>query len=212
MEIGCGILAIWYDCAPEEFEGVEHWYLGEHLFERVSIAGFRCARRYRRVAGASEILPQYMTCYETETAGVLTSPEYLARVNDPTPGTHRAMTQVFQNMNRTICRRVAGAGAIRSSFAVAVVLDDGAAISLDDLPIPVPDTLWREVWVSAEPASLDMSEEERLRGRDAKVSACALIDCATQGDALTLADKIQRPGARVSVFELTFSLARADLP
>ena len=120
MQIGCGILAIWYDCASGEAEGHERWYLGEHLLERLSISGFRWGRRYRRIAGASDGLPEYLTYYETDSAEVLTAPEYLARVNDPTPETHRIMTQVFRNVNRTICSRVAGEGAIRSAYTVAI--------------------------------------------------------------------------------------------
>lgn len=212
MQIGCGILAVWNDCAPDEREGYERWYLGEHLVERLGISGFRWGRRYRRIAGASQALPEYMTYYETDTASVLTSPEYLARVNDPTPETHRIMSGVFRNMNRTICRRVEGAGAIRSAYTVAVASIEGTVAALNDLPSPQPETLWREAWVSAEPDNQDVSEEESLRGRDAKISACALIDCATEQDALALASRITLPGTRISVYELTFSLNAADLP
>ena len=212
MQLGCGILAIWYDCAPGQTDGVERWYLVEHLLERLSIPGIRRGRRYRRIAGSPEDLPEYMTCYETDSAEVLTSSHYLARVNDPTPETHRVMTSAFQNMIRTICRRVAGAGAIRSRYTVAVVSQQGGGIGLDDLPAPDPGTLWRECWVSAEPEDQKVSEEESLRGRDAKISSCALIDCATEQDALALASRIELPEALVSVYELTFSLNAADLP
>lgn len=212
MQIGCGILAIWYDCAAGEAEGHERWYLGEHLLERLSISGFRWGRRYRRIAGASEDLPEYLTYYETDSAGVLTATEYLARVNDPTPETHRIMTQVFRNVNRTICSRVAGAGAIRSAYTVAIVSHEGRVVGLADLPTPDAGALWREAWVSAEPDTREVSEEESLRGRDAKISACTLVDCATQGDALALAAGMEQPGTRASAYELTFSLARADLP
>lgn len=212
MQIGCGILAIWNDCAPDESEGYERWYLGEHLVERLGISGFRWGRRYRRVVGAPDTLPEYMTYYEAESADVLTSPEYLARVNDPTPETHRIMTRVFTNMNRTICRRADGAGAIRAAYTVAVAATEGEAVDLNDLPPAQPETLWRETWVSAEPDNQEMSEEESLRGHDAKISACALIDCATEQDALSLASRITLPGSRISVYELTFSLNAADLP
>ena len=212
MQIGCGILAIWYDCASGEAEGHERWYLGEHLLERLSISGFRWGRRYRRISGASADLPEYLTYYETDSAEVLIAPEYLARVNDPTPETHRIMTQVFRNVNRTICNRVGGAGAIRSAYTVAIVSHESRAVRFDDLPTPDAGALWREAWMSAEPEAREVSEEESLRGRDAKISTCALVDCATERDALALAAGIEKPGMRVSVYELTFSLAQADLP
>lgn len=211
MQIGVGILAVWNDSAPDDAEGYENWYLGEHLIERLSIPGFRWGRRYRRLAGASGALPEYMTYYETDTAEVLVSPEYLARVNDPTPETHRIMSSVFKNMNRTICRRVSGSGAIRSTYTVAVVSQSGGLPALGDLPNAGPETLWREAWISAEPEELDVSEEESLRGRDAKITACALTDCASEQDALAHAAGIALPGVRASAYALTHSLNQSDL-
>lgn len=211
MQIGVGILAVWNDCAPDDAKGYENWYLGEHLIERLSIPGFRWGRRYRRLAGASGTLPEYMTYYETDTAEVLVSPEYLSRVNDPTPETHRIMSSVFKNMNRTICRRVSGAGAVRGTYTVAVVSQSGGLPALEDLPNAGLETLWRETWISAEPAEQDVSEEESLRGRDAKITSCALIDCASEQDALGLAARIALPGARATAYKLTHSLDSSDL-
>ncbi len=47
--------------------------------------GFLRGRRYAAVRGA----PQYFVLYETEDVGVLRSPAYLDRLNDPTPWTRR---------------------------------------------------------------------------------------------------------------------------
>lgn len=154
MQIGCGILAVWNDCKPGEEDAYERWYLGEHLPERLSIPGFRWGRRYRRLAGASHALPEYMTYYEVDTPNVLTSDAYLARVNDPTPETHRIMTDVFLNMNRTICRRSGGAGYVRTTFTVAAVAMGAAAAGDADTPEPPHETLWQEAWQNAEPEAL----------------------------------------------------------
>lgn len=210
MRIGCGILAVWNDCLAGEEAGYERWYLGEHLPERVGIPGFVWGRRYRRLAGGPADLPEYMTYYETDTPEVLTAEAYLARVNAPTPETHRIMTGVFLNMSRTLCRRVAGSGAIRTGYTVAAVSD--RELALQEVPSADPPTLWREAWESAEPADHQTSEEERLRGGDAKISACLLVDVPTEADALALAGAVSARGdLRVAAFRFTGSLSRKDL-
>ena len=211
MDIGCGILAVWNDCAPGEEAGYEDWYLGEHLIERLSIPGFRWGRRYRRVNGAPDALPEYMTYYEVDAPEVLSSDAYLARLNDPTPETHRIMTNVFRNMNRTICRRVAGAGAIRGGYVAAAVAST-ESMTVDSLPDFALPNLWREVWQSAEPASQGITEEESLRGGDAKIRGCALVDCQTADDARALAAQMAaNSGLAVSAYRFTGSLNASDL-
>ena len=213
MRIGCGILAVWNDCASSDEEAYEAWYLSEHLVERLSIPGFCWGRRYRRLAGSSGALPEYMTYYETDTPEVLTSDAYLARVNDPTPETHRIMTSVFKNMNRTICRRVAGTGAIRTTHVVAVVSFGGDLPDLNAPTSPSIPTLWRESWSSAEPQGQPVSREEQLRGQDAKIRSCHLFDCHTSAQALALAAQYgAMSGVAVAAYELTGSLHASDLP
>ena len=212
MDIGCGILAVWNDCAPGEEAGYEAWYLGEHLIERLSIPGFRWGRRYRRIAGASEALPEYMTYYEVDTPDVLNSDAYRARLNDPTPETRRIMTTVFQNMNRTICRRTFGAGAIRGGYAVAAVALGEAMLSMRDVSASAMPLLWCEGWQSAEPAGQDVSQEEALRGGDSKINACALVECPSADEAFDVAAKLEASvEVVVSVYQLTGSLHASDL-
>jgi hypothetical protein len=65
----------------EEFNA---WYDGEHIPERLSIPGFRSARRW--VAGKS-----YLATYELDAPSVLQSPAYLARFRNPTPWSKRCL-------------------------------------------------------------------------------------------------------------------------
>ena len=109
-----GRLAIWNDCAPIHVAAYEAWYQGEHLVERLGVPGFRLGRRYQAIAGA----PEYFTYYEVDGPEVLASPAYVERLENPTPATHRIMTQVFQNMNRTVCRVTEASGRFRGAFAV----------------------------------------------------------------------------------------------
>ncbi|MEM7212184.1 MAG: hypothetical protein AAF479_09865 [Pseudomonadota bacterium] len=211
MRIGCGILAVFNDCASGDEAAYEDWYLNEHLPERLAIPGFRWGRRYRRYDDGPDALPEYMTYYEVDAPEVLVSRPYLDRVNDPTPQTRKIMTSVFRNMNRTICARVDGAGAIRTPWTVAVVAEGGAALSLAELPARTSDMLWREAWQDRVPADHEMSREEQIRGGDARISECLVIDQPSEEAALLFCEAISGDGHKVAAFRLTGSLRAEDL-
>jgi hypothetical protein len=99
--LGRAVVAIWNDILPEGRADFIGWHNREHIPERVGIKGFLRGRRYIAEHGA----PQYFTLYEAENAAVLTGPDYLARLNDPTPWTRRA-TQAFRNTVRGVCETV----------------------------------------------------------------------------------------------------------
>jgi hypothetical protein len=98
---GHGALAIWNDVAPGADDEFNRWHLGEHLAERVGIEGFLRGRRYDALRGAR----RYFTLYETAGPEVLNGPDYLARLNAPTPATRRCIP-LFRNNKRTACRVV----------------------------------------------------------------------------------------------------------
>jgi hypothetical protein len=70
----------------EEFNA---WYDEEHLVERLGVPGFRSARRW--VAEGKPGEGRYLATYELDSAAVLTSAAYLARLNQPTPWTKRCL-------------------------------------------------------------------------------------------------------------------------
>lgn len=96
-----GALAIWHDVEPEAEAMVNDWYNRQHHPERVGVPGFLSARRYAAVSGA----PKYFILYATRGVPVLTSPDYLERLDHPTEWTRRVMPH-FRNMTRTVCRLV----------------------------------------------------------------------------------------------------------
>ena len=103
--LGKGVLAIWNgvtDAGEAEFI---KWHIREHIPERVGLTGFLRGRRYIAHDGR----PRYFNFYETETAETLASPEYLARLNAPTPWT-QAVVKEFRDTSRTICDVVASLG------------------------------------------------------------------------------------------------------
>ena len=95
-----GILAIFNDCRPGREAEFEAWFQGEHLIERLAVPGFVFGRRHKAVSGA----PGFFNFYMVETPEVLTSKPYLERLDNPTPMTRTIMSEVFVNMNRTVCR------------------------------------------------------------------------------------------------------------
>lgn len=105
MLLGKAALAIWNDVAPGSDDEFNRWHLGEHMAERVGIPGFLRGRRCDVIHGSR----RYFTLYETERPEVLNGPDYLARLNAPTPATQKCIP-LFRNNKRTACRVTASLG------------------------------------------------------------------------------------------------------
>jgi hypothetical protein len=103
--LGRGVLAIWNDIAPAAEQDFAAWHVTEHIPERVALPGFLRGRRYVATAGR----PKYFNFYETDEVETLTSPAYLARLDDPTAWTRQVVAR-FQETSRTICRVEASMG------------------------------------------------------------------------------------------------------
>ena len=88
---GKGAVAIWNDITAEGRAEFYAWHGVEHMPERVGIPGFLRGRRY--VAHAGE--PEFFTLYETISPRTVTGPDYLARLNDPTPWTRATIPYFF---------------------------------------------------------------------------------------------------------------------
>ncbi len=98
------------------------------IVERLSVPGFLFGRRHKALSGS----PGYFNFYMVETPEVLTSKPYLERLDHPTPLTRTIMSEVFVNMNRTVCRRTIRRGSSRGAFAVVARFNqqpDEAALS-----------------------------------------------------------------------------------
>jgi hypothetical protein len=103
---GSGFLAIWSDLSPEDETDWVHWMTREHAIERVSIQGFLACRIFRTLGTA---VCRYFILYELEKQDVISSAEYLARLNAPTPWSRRMMPRL-RNFVRGGGRVVASAG------------------------------------------------------------------------------------------------------
>jgi hypothetical protein len=208
-----GVLAIFNDCRAGREDEFNAWFQGEHLEERLAVPGFLFGRRHQAISGSAG----YFNFYLVESPDVLTSKPYLERLDNPTPMTKRIMSEVFINMNRTVCRRTIRRGAFRGAYAVTARFNetpDARALTatLDDL-MRDTNVAGGEIWIALESAGMPVSMEEKLRGGDKKIKGCLMVDTLRQSDAETLGARLSRqfPGAELGVFRVLCQLGRGDL-
>jgi hypothetical protein len=208
-----GILAIWNDCRGGREAEFEAWFQGEHLLERLAVPGFLFGRRHQAISGSAG----YFNFYLVESPDVLTSKPYLDRLDNPTPMTKRIMSEVFLNMNRTVCRRALRRGSFRGAYAVTVRFSvepdaDALAAHLEAL---VQDTnvAGGEIWSAVDPAGMPVSMEEKLRGGDKKIKGALMVDTLREADAERIGERLggQFSGAEIGVFRVLCQLGRGDL-
>lgn len=108
---GKGVIAIWQDLIPEARQDYYEWHNREHMPERLSIPGFRRARRFIAVRGG----PEFYTLYEADSHDDVGGKAYLERLNAPTEWTRRVMP-AFRNMARAVCRVAYSAGVGEGGF------------------------------------------------------------------------------------------------
>jgi hypothetical protein len=208
-----GILAIFNDCRAGREAEFEAWFQGEHLLERLAVPGFLFGRRHRAISSTAG----YFNYYLVETPDVLTSKPYLERLDDPTPMTRTIMSEVFVNMNRTVCRRVARRGGFRGAFTVTARFSrspDEAVLSgvLEKLTADTA-VAGGEIWIALDPAGMPVSMEEKLRGGDKKIAGALMIDTLYQDDAETVGARLAKEfrEADVGVFRVLCQIGRGDL-
>jgi hypothetical protein len=208
-----GILAIFNDCRAGREAEFEEWFQGEHLLERLAVPGFLYGRRHQAISGTSG----YFNFYLVESPAVLTSKPYLQRLDNPTPMTKTIMSEVFLNMNRTVCRRTVRRGGFRGAYAVTLRLraaPDATALSAAlDVLVADPAVAGGEIWIALDPQGMPVSQEEKLRGGDKKIAGCLMIEALRQADAERIGGNLGKKfsGNEVGVFRVLCQLGRGDL-
>jgi len=203
-----GILAIFNDAAPGREAEFEEWFQGEHLLERLAVPGFLFGRRHQAISGSNG----YFNFYLVESPAVLTSKPYLERLDNPTPMTKKIMSEVFINMNRTVCHRTLRRGGFRGAYAVTTrfneLPDIGTLMRLSDTLVKDTTVAACEIWTAVDPAGQPVSMEEKLRGGDKKIKACLMVDTLRQGEAEKLGERLSKDfaGAEVGVFRVLCQL------
>jgi hypothetical protein len=208
-----GILAIFNDCRAGREAEFEAWFQGEHLTERLAVPGFLCGRRHAAISGSSG----YFNFYVVESPAVLTSKPYLERLDNPTPMTRKVMSEIFLNMNRTVCHRTLRRGGFRGAYAVTVrfngVADIGDLTRLSDALVRDPAIAACEIWTAVDPAGQPVSMEEKLRGSDKKISACFMVDTLRHSEAEKLGERFAKDfaSADVGVFRVLCQLGNGGI-
>ena len=208
-----GILAIFNDCRAGREAEFEAWFQGEHLIERLAVPGFVFGRRHKALSGA----PGYFNFYMVETPDVLTSKPYLERLDHPTPMTHTIMSEVFINMNRTVCRRTVRRGSFRGAYVVtsrfSQAPDEAALAGALDKFTADTAVAGGEIWIALDPAGMPVSKEEQLRGGDKKITGALIVETLYEKDAAAVGAELakQFPKADIGIFRVLCHIGRGDL-
>jgi hypothetical protein len=203
-----GILAIWNDAKAGREAEFDEWFQSEHLLERLSVPGFQFGRRHEAISGSNG----YFNFYLVETPGVLTSKPYLERLDNPTPMTKKIMSEIFINMNRTVCHRTLRRGGFRGAYAVTARFNDafdiGTLTRLTDNLVKDPTVAACEIWTAVDPAGQPVSMEEKLRGGDKKIKACLMVDTLRLAEAEKFGAQLakQFPAADIGVYRVLCQL------
>jgi hypothetical protein len=152
-----------------------------------------------------------------ETPEVLTSKPYLERLDHPTPMTRTIMSEVFINMNRTVCRRTTRRGSFRGAFTVTARFNqtpDATALA-GALEKICADTAVAggEIWLALDAAAMPVSTEEKLRGGDKKIAGALMIDTLYEEGARAVGAQLakQFPQADIGIFRVLCHIGRGDL-
>jgi hypothetical protein len=207
-----GILAIFNDCVAGREAEFEQWFQGEHLQERLAVPGFLFGRRHQAISGSCG----YFNFYLVGHPSVLTSKPYLDRLDHPTPLTRKVMSEIFINMNRSICHRTLRLGAFRGAYAVTARFNEVPDMSALAGPAEtlVKDTSIAscEIWHAVDRAGQPVSMEEKLRGGDKKIEACLMVDTLRQSVAEVLGARLTKDFARadVGVFRVLCQISQGN--
>jgi hypothetical protein len=122
--LGESALAMWWDMAADMRAEFEHWHSHEHFPERLALPGFLRASRWSAADGGEG----FFILYELQEHAALSSPEYLASLNAPTPWSTRLMPH-HRNMVRSQTRVLHshGAGVARHALTLRLSPRDGEA-------------------------------------------------------------------------------------
>jgi hypothetical protein len=188
---GTGVLAVWNNRDKESEANYENWYQSEHLPERLGVPGFVRGRRYQAVIGDLE----FFTWYEVASPATLRSEAYKKCLANPSPWTQEIMSGIFTDVTRTVCRREVLWGEVFGAAAVAIrfsePLDVARARSAID-GFTDPGSLARaELWTSDEQPGEGAMAEEAIRGPDAKIVSCLLLEFLRDPDAMAARGRLK---------------------
>ena len=167
--LGKAALAMWWRMAPDMLSEFEDWHSHEHFPERLAIPGFRRASRWTSTSDDEGIF----VMYELESHEVLSSRDYLASLNAPSPWSTKMMPH-HRDMVRCQSRVLESGGGAVARQALTVRLspapgqDDGLRASLRALveTLPARPGVIGAHLLRHEAPPIAQTTEQKIRGSD----------------------------------------------
>ena len=163
--LGQAALAMWWDMAPAMRQEFEHWHTHEHFPERLALPGFLRGSRWADQGGGEG----FFILYELAAYEALVSPEYLARLNDPTPWSRQLMPH-HRNMVRSLCHVRSGYGRGLGGSMATLRLERALATLAERKGVSAAHLLQAQSMAGA-----PQTAEQKLRGGDAEAPWVGLI-------------------------------------
>lgn len=222
--LGESALAMWWDMAPEMRAEFEHWHSHEHFPERLALPGFLRASRWSAADGGEG----FFILYELQAHTALSSPEYLARLNAPTPWSTRLMPH-HRNMVRSQTRVLHSHGAAVARHAMTLRLSPregedqrlqaGLRALVEELPLRAG--LGGAHLLRTDTPAIAPTTEQKIRGNADRSADWVFVVCGYELDVLkalgqdalapaALEALGAAPGAVASWFGLSLCMARGE--
>ena len=99
--LGSAVLVNWGGIKPDKEEDYNQWHSKEHMPERMSVKGFFRAFRCVGLKGTNDN-DKYFMMYDVKSKGILSSKQYLNRLNNPTDWTSKILSK-YVYPSRAIC-------------------------------------------------------------------------------------------------------------
>jgi len=219
-----GFLLIWSDIDEAAETDYLHWLMREHTTERLATEGFIAVRVFRSLVANPR---RYLINYELGSAAAISSPDYVSKLNNPTPWTRRIMPQL-RNFIRSGGSVACSAGLGRGGYVAA--LPCAALVRADD--VRLVEALARCDRIAAvrlyetdrARTSIRTTEKETRgmgRGADDQSFACVLLIEGSDADAVRAAharlpglspDSAFEKDADPAIYGAVFALDKRMLP
>jgi hypothetical protein len=222
--LGDSALAMWWDMAPDMRAEFEHWHSHEHFPERLALPGFLRASRWSAADGGDG----FFILYELEDHAVLSSPEYLLSLNQPTPWSTRLMPH-HRNMVRSQTRVLHshGAGVARHAMTLRLSPREGEAQHLQAAlhalieGLPLRAGLAGAHLLRTDTPAIAPTTEQKIRGNADLSADWVFVVCGYELEVLkSLSDEAlapavleghgAAPGAAAGWYGLSLSMVREE--
>jgi len=169
-----GFLIVWSDVRPDLNTDYLHWFTREHALERVSTPGFLSVRLFTTRLPTAH---RYLILYDLESPEVVSSPAYVAKLNQPSQWTQRVfptLTNFMRAGGRVAHEAGMGQGSTITALTLPDVMPDNGATLVADLVNGDRISAARLYETDRERTSVKTKEKE-VRGGDDRSFAGMLV-------------------------------------